>query len=88
MFERWNSAGGTLQARPLNRAFHYNTLFLRIADDGSNRKLSVSHDGYYFVEQFAEANNTLDTHNQVGFAVMEQGAVTPVSINVYSWVEA
>lgn len=64
-------------------------LWLRIADDGTNRICSISTDGRNFIQIHSVGRTDFLTADEVGiFANCNNGGVGDVGMTVYSWVEA
>lgn len=62
--------------------------FLRIGDDGANRKAWVSADGQNWILLFTVARTTFLTANEVGFFVNDQTNTYEVGMTLLSWVQA
>jgi len=62
-------------------------VWLRIADDGTNRKYSYSADGQHFVEVYSELRTTFLTADQVGFLVNDETNVYTVGMMLLSWAQ-
>ncbi len=59
--------------------------FLRIADDGTNRKYSISVDGLTFTQIYSEARTTNFTADQVGFYANDQSGAAQAALTLISW---
>ena len=62
--------------------------WLRIADNGTNRILSYSIDGYNFEQLLSEANTTFLTADEVGFFANSITASTYAALTLLSWAES
>ena len=76
----WNSSKGT----GVGFTAHYQRvealqqpMFMRIGDDGVNRKFSVSDDGQNWITVHTVARTDFLTANQIGYWVSDQNAATP-----------
>lgn len=65
----------------------FNRVFFRIADNGTNRIFSVSHDGSHFITIHTVGRTDFLTANEVGFYVHPQNATFGVGALLLSWVE-
>ena len=62
--------------------------WLRLEDDGVNRKAYVSNDGTNWLLVHTVGRTDFLTADEVGFAVQSGGAGYPAGIKILSWVEA
>lgn len=62
--------------------------FLRIADDGTNRVCSVSHDGVHFLQVHSVGRTDFLTADEVGFYVLPRNATYGAGMHLLSWKEA
>lgn len=69
---------------PINKAFFY----LRIADNGTNRIVSVSNDGVNFIQLHSVGRTDFLTADQVGFFVNSNNASFGANLWIMSWLEA
>lgn len=60
-------------------------LWMRLEDDGVNRKYSFSADGYHFVEVLSEPRTTFMTPDQIGYGASTTAAGDTSTISVLSW---
>jgi hypothetical protein len=63
-------------------------LFLRIADDNSNRIVSLSWDGQNFQDYHSVGRTDFITADEVGFGVFSQNASIPAHLTLLSWKQA
>ena len=63
-------------------------LFLRIADDDTNRIMSWSNDGQHWIVSHTVGRTDFLTADEVGFMVNSNNATWPASMTLLSWVEA
>lgn len=63
-------------------------LFLRIADDGSNRISSISYDGVNFLQVHSVGRTDFITADEVGFVVNSANATYAAGATLLSWKEA
>lgn len=63
----------------------YGMSWMRIGDDGVNRKYDVSENGYTWRQLFSESNSSFFTADQVGYYV--NGGNNNGEISVYTWEE-
>ena len=71
-----------------NRGLQLNYMFLKIEDDGSNRKCHFSADGYNFIEIHSVGNTDYLTADEVLFFANSQNATYPAGITILSWKES
>ncbi|HYE72638.1 MAG TPA: hypothetical protein VEF04_04870 [Blastocatellia bacterium] len=62
-------------------------IWLRINDDGSNRKCSVSFDGRNFVEIHSVGRTDFITANEVGFEINVNNSTYAAAVTLLSWKE-
>lgn len=62
-------------------------IWLRIADDGTNRIYSYSVDGVNFAERYREARTTFLTADEVGFFINPTNLGIHCSLTIMSWKE-
>lgn len=62
--------------------------YLRIADDGTNRKLYYSRDGEHFIQAFSESRTNFLTADEVGFYIDPGNSNKLLAVHLVSWVEA
>lgn len=67
---------------------HFSILFLRLEDDGSDRKSHWSTDGQHFHEFHSVGRTDFMTADQVGFFVGANNANYPAGMLLLSWLEA
>jgi len=65
-----------------------NPIWLRIVDDGTNRRFRFSYDGVNFYEIFANGRTSFITPDQIGFYIDSVGLANTATINCISWHEA
>lgn len=63
-------------------------VWLRIEDDGVNRKGAWSFDGYNFTAHLSEGRTTFMTGNEVGFFVSAEDVTSPASCTLLSWAQS
>jgi hypothetical protein len=87
---KWNSAT-SFGAQYVNRTLPgtLQTLnWFRIADDGTNRTVSFSHDGRNFIAYHAVGRTDFLTADEVGFYAAPSNATGGVGVTVLSWKDA
>lgn len=62
-------------------------IWLRYTDNGTNRILSYSADGYNFIDIFSETRTTFLTADQVGFFITPTSASSVASMTLLSYLE-
>jgi hypothetical protein len=60
--------------------------YLRIADNGTNRKLSYSRDGEHFIEVFSESRTNFLTADEVGFYIDSGQSNKILAVHLVSWL--
>lgn len=60
-------------------------IWLKIEDDGTNRKAHYSKDGYNFIQVYSETRTTFLTADQVGFTAMDSGNSFDAGMTLLSW---
>lgn len=81
--------GGTIkQNTALDGVWSLNGMyFMRISDDGANRKFFLSPDGVNYIQFYSEATGTFLTPDNLAFGVNTNGnAAANVGMVVYSWL--
>jgi hypothetical protein len=78
----WNAAYTSLQWPASS------LVFLRIADDGTNRICSVSHDGQLWLQVHSVGRTNFLTADQVGFWCGSNNATYSSQMTLLSWVVA
>lgn len=85
---KWTSATAFSATYATARVLSDQPLFLRIADDGTNRICSFSKDGQHFIPFHTVGRTDFLTADEVGFFVEERTNVYPVGMTLFSWKEA
>lgn len=86
--DNWNSPT-SFNANVVNVTTRSMSLvWLRIADNGTNRICSVSSDGQNWIVVSTVARTTFLTADQVGFFVAARNATYPMGLTLLSWKEA
>jgi hypothetical protein len=86
--DNWNSASA-FNANVVNVSTRSSALvWLRIADNGTNRICSVSSDGQNWITVSTVARTTFLTADQIGFFVAARNATYPMGMTLLSWKEA
>ena len=88
LFSNTFSNPTTFNAQYLNNLFgqvSFNGLWLRIADDNTNRISSLSNDGVTFFAAHTVTRTDYFTANQIGFGVNPSGTSAFASIQMLSW---
>lgn len=68
--------------------WQFNIVWVQIADDGTNRKAWLSHDGFLWHEKYSETRSTFMTADEVGFYVdPNNGSGASVGMHLLSWAE-
>ncbi len=62
-------------------------VWMQISDDGSNRKMRVSTNGYNWTELYSEGRTTFLTADQVGWGVNAYNATRGYTMTLLSWKE-
>jgi len=62
-------------------------VWMQISDDGTNRKMRVSSNGYTWVEMYSETRTTFLTADQVGWGVDNYNATRGYTMTLLSWKE-
>jgi hypothetical protein len=83
---KWNSET-SFSANYVARNITDVPLFLRIADNGTNRISSLSHDGQNFIDFHTVGRTDFLTADEVGFFVEERTNAYDVGLTVLSWKE-
>ena len=88
MNERWNSFSSWdgIYANPEFKDFPLGApVYLRMADDGANRKSSISFDGFNFRQWHTVSRTDFVTGTEVGFWVKAQNATHDAGVMLVSW---
>jgi hypothetical protein len=89
VIQRYNSATSfSATAASLSAGPPGGLWWLRVLDDGTNRKYSYSMDGYSFVQVLSETRVTFTTTDEIGFCVSEQTNVYAMGLTVISFATA
>jgi hypothetical protein len=90
IFYRFNSPN-SFSSAPWSQAIPVAPRWLRLSDDGTNRKIYYSLDGIHWIEMFSESRTNFITPDEVGFALngQDSGATGEgkAAIHLLSWEE-
>jgi hypothetical protein len=89
--EKWNSATAYNAAYGFtisNNFPHGAPVYLRISDDGTNRKYSLSFDGFNFREYHSIGHTDFLTPTEVGFFVKAQNGAQDAGVMLVSWQQS
>lgn len=81
----WTSPTAFSAANATVDVFAGSLIWLRITDNGTNRIVSWSVDGYNFHTLFTEGRTTFLTADEVGFYANTSTALWPASLTLLSW---
>jgi hypothetical protein len=85
---KWNSATSfSADYLSVSRPYSSGLLYLRIADDGTDRIYSYSADGYQFLTLHTVGRTDFLTANQVGFFGNVQNSASAMDVTLISWEE-
>jgi len=85
--EKWNTVTGSYNSNYTNIALPSLAYFisLRVRDDGTNRRFSVSFDGVNFTQIYSVSRTDFVTPNAAGFAIFVNNATYAPGMTVLSW---
>jgi hypothetical protein len=83
----WTNATSFSATNASSDALPGTLLWLRIADNSTNRIASWSLDGYNFTAFFTETRTTFLTADEVGFFANSKSATWPASMTLLSWAQ-